>query len=77
MTAENINTDLPLLGIQSMRLAIENASYDLPPIGFSILFLLGSERCAQFGFVFFLLFNFSDKQLRCNRKKAKNRQKTE
>jgi hypothetical protein len=52
-------------------------SADLPPIGFCNEFLLGSERCAQFGFVFFLLFNFSSKQLRSNRKKSKNRQKTE
>jgi len=39
--------------------------------------LFGAERCAQFGFVIFLLFIFSSKHSRSNRKKAKNHQKTE
>jgi hypothetical protein len=43
MTAENVNTDLPLLVISSKLLRAENVNSDLPPIGFCNEFLLGSK----------------------------------
>ena len=47
-----------------MLMATKSANTDLPFLGFCNEFLLGSERCAQLVFVFFLLFNFSSEQLK-------------
>ena len=43
-----------------MLMVLGDSAY---PIGFCNEFLIGSELCAQFGFVFSLLFNFPDWQL--------------
>jgi len=42
-----------------------------------VAFIFGAETYAQCSFIIFLLFNFSSKHSKSNRKKAQNHQKTE